>query len=1116
MKSPLADNRPRTTALDPAQSFIVQAPAGSGKTGLLVRRFLVLLTLVEMPEEILAITFTRKASAEMKERIMEALAAVADKSHQAQENDELAGLAQAAMLRNNDLGWNLLENPQRLRVQTIDALCIDLVRNMPWSSRYGAVPKILVDNSVAEAYQDAARRTLNHIDSDGPGAGYCQTVLELLNARFDRSRELIAHMLGKRDLWLRGIPLSQRTQFESMWQRVVEQSIDQARNLIPVQLQHSLLPLLRYAADNLADKTPGHPISELREMQEFPTSDPAMLDQWRAIAQLFLTKRDGDYQFRKTVNKNQGFPADNNQQKEQKQALLKLLAQLREHAGIEDALSIIPLLPNCRFTDQQWRAMEALLKILRIAAAELKLVFSRGNSADFVEITQRAELALGGDESPTDLALSMDYRISHLLMDEVQDTSRAQLELITRLTRGWEHGDGRTMFFVGDPMQSIYRFREAEVANFLSIQQQGVGNIMPQSLVLESNFRSSSFLVNWFNDVFGEIFPSRDDIGNGAISYSPGTATSSDTTNTGVVVGAWIDDENDSEAVEISSQVTRLLLATPDLTIGILGRGRRHLVAIAQELRRRAIPFQAIDLESMQHRPAIQDLMALTRAILQPGDRTAWLSILRAPWCGIDIKDLATLAESNREATIIELACDPDVTVNLSKSGQQRLNRLVSQIEQPLKHSGRETLKKCLQAAWLNLGGPGCLDGDDIDNCESYFLLIDSLEQEFEQITPAILSSAVSKLWSTDSTPAQVQLLTIHKSKGLEFDVVFLPSLGRRTGNPEQELLRWARLGDLLLVAALPHGDDDADIFNSYLRKLERLRQSQEDRRLLYVACTRAQQRLYLYANLRTNSKGEIAAPVSGSLLSLLWPVLGPEFLDNSSGNQIREATRETSGTEQDSNLRRVPLGWAVPELPASTIHTPNIVTSTEPERDSIEFSWAGETLRITGIAIHKMLQDIEAENWSQWKKIDRLLLLRSYQSILVENGLTGTPLKLAMENILLAMDNVRADPRAEWIFSEQHINIQTEWPLTGMIDGHAVSIIIDRCFMDKNGVRWIIDFKSSRHEQQDIGTFLEQEQRRYARQMARYAEIAQLIEPRETQLALYFPLLSEWIEWHG
>ena len=122
------------------------------------------------------------------------------------------------------------------------------------------------------------------------------------------------------------------------------------------------------------------------------------------------------------------------------------------------------------------------------AVAQLKLVFQSRNQVDFTEIAQGALRALGDLEAPTDLALALDYRIRHLLIDEFQDTSISQYELIEKLTAGWEPGDGRSMLAVGDPMQSIYRFREAEVGLFLRARAAGIGNIALQPVTLSRQF----------------------------------------------------------------------------------------------------------------------------------------------------------------------------------------------------------------------------------------------------------------------------------------------------------------------------------------------------------------------------------------------------------------------------------------------------------------------------------------------------------------------------------------------------------------------------------------------------------------------------------------------------
>src|SRR5688572_29624784 len=156
-------------------------------------------------------------------------------------------------------------------------------------------------------------------------------------------------------------------------------------------------------------------------------------------------------------------------------------------------------MPPERYTDYQWEVLEAILKLLPLAAAHLKVVFGERGEADFTEVSQGAVRALGHPDAPTDLLLALDYRIKHILVDEFQDTSLSQWELLSLLTSGWLPGDGRTLFFVGDPMQSIYRFREAQVALFLRACERGMGSVQLEKLLLSTNFRSQRNLIGFFN-----------------------------------------------------------------------------------------------------------------------------------------------------------------------------------------------------------------------------------------------------------------------------------------------------------------------------------------------------------------------------------------------------------------------------------------------------------------------------------------------------------------------------------------------------------------------------------------------------------------------------------------
>ena len=140
---------------------------------------------------------------------------------------------------------------------------------------------------------------------------------------------------------------------------------------------------------------------------------------------------------------------------------------------------------------------------------------------DFGEITTRAIQSLGSEDAPSDLALRMDYRIQHILVDEFQDTSHSQIRLLDQLTAGWCDGDGRTLFLVGDPMQSIYRFRKAEVSLFIKAWQgQLFDQIQLHPLQLRVNFRSTRPIVDWVNETFPEVMPRESDPVMGAVCYS--------------------------------------------------------------------------------------------------------------------------------------------------------------------------------------------------------------------------------------------------------------------------------------------------------------------------------------------------------------------------------------------------------------------------------------------------------------------------------------------------------------------------------------------------------------------------------------------------------------------
>lgn len=645
----------RARALDPARSFIVQAPAGSGKTELLIQRYLVLLSTVQRPEEIAAITFTRKAAAEMKKRVVQALTFARNSPQPAQPHEALTWQhARGALAQDEKLGWRLLESASRLRIQTIDSLSASLTRQMPVLSRFGAQPESVDD--AGALYKEAARNTLALLEQEGEAAANVAAVLSHLDNNAAVAEDLLMGMLARRDHWLRHLHgADNRESLEAALAGIVCEALANARGLLPDRFAGELLALADYSAQNLAQAGNRSPIHACAGLTQLPGADAADIDAWIGIAELLLTK-PGDW--RKAVNVSHGFPPGTDKETKARAQHFKerhavLVADLSTIEALRDALALLRILPPARYSDAQWHVLGRIAQLLPRAVAELKLVFAANAKVDFVEVAQGALIALGTEDAPTDLLLSLDYRIRHILVDEFQDTSFTQFDLLERLTAGWQPDDGRTLFVVGDPMQSIYRFREAEVGLFLRARQSGIGTVELEALTLSANFRSQAGIVEWVNGAFSQIMPLRESVTAGAVPYTRSDAVHAAQPDA-VQVHVFFDADAQAEAVRVAALVQAAQARNPAGTIAVLVRGRSHLQAIVPQLKRSDLRFRAIEIEPLGHRQVVQDLLALTRALSHPADRSAWLAVLRAPWCGLSLADLAALAEGDFVSTVWE------------------------------------------------------------------------------------------------------------------------------------------------------------------------------------------------------------------------------------------------------------------------------------------------------------------------------------------------------------------------------------------------------------------------------------------------------------------------------
>jgi ATP-dependent helicase/nuclease subunit A len=1068
----ISDSAARRRALEPSVSFIVQAPAGSGKTELLIQRYLKLLETVDTPDAVIAITFTRKAAGEMHMRVLDALRSAETGIEPETEHERVTfEIARQVLQHDQDRDWNLLRNPAQMRIETIDALCASITRRMPWLARFGAMPEI--SEKAEDLYREAARNTLRHVERDHAAVSF---LLLHLDNDFAAAERLIAQMIERRDQWLR------HTGANPDFTRV------------RAELERSLQRLILGELGSLRagfDEEVAREIIALRQLERFPEASLDDLALWNTVADLLLTT-GGDW--RKRVSASIGFPPGD----PLKPRVEQLLARLQTQDQLLEVLRRFRRLPPPHFTDSQWQAMEAAVSALTLAAGELQLVFRERGRVDFAELSIRASEALGRLDSPTDLALALGYRIQHILVDEFQDTSFTQFELLEKLTAGWEPGDGRTLFLVGDPMQSIYRFRQADVSLFLKARQDGIGSIRLEPLTLSVNFRSDTALVEWTNQTFARILPVEEDIESGAVTYSASVAGTA-RNDAAIDVHGFVD-ENDEAA-----RVIDLVRGAGDEKVAILVRARTHLAAIVGLLKRHNIAFQAIEIDQLGERPVIEDLMALTLALLHPADRVSWLAILRAPWCGLTLEDLHSLAAHDHHAAIWDLL-HRDAS-QISNDGAARVQRLLLVLEQAIAERGRLPLRDSVEGAWQRLGGPACVEDETaLEDASAYFDLLEGLQEGADLADFSWFREQVNALFAQPDATAgdRLQLMTIHKAKGLEFDRVILPGLDAPTRQEEQRLVLWLEQRGELLLAPVSEAGLETDPIYKYLARIDRLKSGHETARLLYVATTRARRRIDLLGVVKTKDDGSIAEPAAGSFLRLLWPTVAARFANISAAQRSTEA-------RSAKTIRRVGAGWIVPDPPPA-------ITWTRREIESIAlapitFEWVGDRLRYAGTALHGFLQRIAREGLDAWDENRVRSHRRAFQAVLANLGVAPSDLAEAAEQVETGLLRTLRDPRGRWIL-EAHAEAESESPITGLIDGKLYEIVIDRTFVDESEVRWIIDYKTSAHQGGDLETFLDTEKERYREQLERYARLMVQRDDRPIRLGLHFPLLGEWREW--
>lgn len=1220
----LSDEEARRAALDIQRSWIVEAPAGSGKTGLLIQRLLKLLAFAEIdrPSEILAITFTRKAAAELRSRVLEQLSEAAAgkplRSGSGEFERITRSFAEQVLVRDRVNGWRLLHSPHGLNIRTIDSFCSNLAGSLPLLSN-GIASRPLIDDA-SILYELAAERAFRELGGPDPALHEAlRTVLLHRDAQIPDVVRLLADMLEQREQWGELVPLDEpslteehldglvRGRLERTLERVICQGLAQAAARLGPKLLAELAGFAARLSTQSGYKGQLSPLHGCGGVSHAPGAEVPEHGRWCALLGLLLTK-DGSWRGKTFAINHMGFEVP----KADKPWLQDLIAHLQaeddRRPGLREILCAVRTLPPAQYPDDQWRMVKALFRVLRRALAELNALFAERGACDFTEVSLTARRLLSSDP---DLLASPGAQLSHLLVDEMQDTSAGQYELLELLTRSWDGGT-QTLFLVGDPKQSIYLFRQARVARFLRTQSAGrLGDVPLSALRLTANFRSQACLVHHFNATFEQILPPpetfrSEDAQEREVPFvaatprrPPGVQGAlhwharllAQNPRPAIAQGGEENEVQEQDGDHAAAEAAELRGVIEDFRerwiadghadhprIAVLARSRAHFVPILAEFHthreRGPLAFRAVDIELLNERPEVLDLLALTRILLHPGDRGAALAVLRSPVCGLTLADLLQLTgEGPGTDPYATVGCLVDTRASLLSNEGRRLLAQTWPVLQTAQNSlGSTAFATVVERTWRSLGADAVLRADQRTNARRFLRLLHELEAGAEPLTLGLLERRLKKLYAESSpVPGAVELMTIHKAKGLEWDLVLVPGLERGTGNNRHGALRWLELDETkneaaeVILAPIQGKGEASSSLSQWLARMEAAREIAEAKRLFYVACTRAREELHLFTAFSRKQDGELAKPSGTSLLAASWGAakaaleaqLGSTGVSASDRMQHAEpslprlvprlseplalaAAAESPLFEEDHGrpvqqspvLRRLPAHYfPIQRFREVSFRLPYPDSQQLRNRAPFRRPEGSYAARAFGNVTHRFL-DLATQQLALGKTPEILLSelpswLGRLTTVFRAEGLAPALSAREAERSLQALQITLADRTGCWVLgphpmARSEVSLQVNDPAVPNALGR--NFRADRVFLagseplstDGSSHLWIVDFKTAEPGGRDAQVFFTEEKAKYQPQLESYARASQALRPgaQPVVLALFYPLVPHLVYW--
>jgi ATP-dependent helicase/nuclease subunit A len=855
------DANARDFAIDPRNNVVLEASAGTGKTSVLVWRYVNLLKAGVDPSNILAITFTRKAAAEMRERIIREL-------------KDSAARSEFDRARWNDVRDRLGD----IAISTIDAFCLSLLREFPLEADLDPGFEMADETEVPRLVEESLDRSLRIF------MGLARTepdiALVLAQLGVPRTREGLAALLERR---LVAWGALDRFLVRGPSDLTAEVCCRRAATT----LQDALRAVPGGMAQFLADGPSAHPrfqmlARDLRRLGSLDTADDArirgVLDR---VAAHFLT---ADGSARKTgaiapYRGDRDYPSE---------------AAARRHRT-----AVCQIAPHVRDVIERFaRDLNVVLargvrRMFAIALAQYRQALEERSVLDFSDVLQHALDLLRRMDEFAQSRFRLESRYHHVLVDEFQDTSRAQWELVSLLIQSWGEGLGLatqpSIFIVGDRKQSIYRFRDAEVAVLHDAARyiealRPAGN--PRRSISRS-FRARPELLAFVNEVFSEVAQTGGrpdeftytDADRFPIEVSPDTAR-------GPVLGVAVGDDPETCAAAVAVEIERILReetvrdrktgmprpAKPG-DIAILFRSRASHREFERALELRGLPTYVYKGLGFFDADEIKDASALIRYLADPGSDLRAAAFLRSRFVRLSDGALSKLGPKLAAAILdpvpsraMQAIDDEDRRV--LEFLRSRIGEWIAQVDRvppadlleqlfPATAYAFELRGPRRQQAWENLKK---LRGLVRRIQNRGYATLSRIADHIDALTAGDESNAVIEALDA------VNLMTVHASKGLEFPVVFVVNLAKGASGPPRPIRIIVDGGD---------GEPSVSVgpFVSDSDEAEREREKHETRRLLYVALTRARDRLYLSSVLKDGAlqpgRGSLAEVLPDSLKQL-------------------------------------------------------------------------------------------------------------------------------------------------------------------------------------------------------------------------------------------------------